>query len=177
MFAFFPYMGIIVFLFFLEGLGLAAKWAWVHRLGIVLRRGSAELLVPLGHSEPLPSEPRGAIAVWLGERELGYWSGVVRFGMRGAHAMKATYGVGVLCTGTLVISADRQSVFWKERVRLSPILLVVGVGLAAGMVFSLEVPYSLVLFFPMLFFGSFYTLFLVISLGALQKVRQRFLAP
>lgn len=156
----------------LDGGALTARAGWVHRLGVPFRRGVLELPDRLPPDTALPRAARGPNAVWLSEHTVGYWSGRVRIGFRDSFGFDALRGMGVACSGTLEIAADRHTGRFTERVRPGPLAMILFVSAAGALLWrTAELPLP-ALIGPPLFFLIFFGIFVALSARHLRDVRR-----
>lgn len=168
-------LGVVFLLFLLDGVGLEAGWRRVFSLGLPVARGRVRLAVPIEPAAPLPEDPGGALGRWIGPDAIGWWSGAVRFGFKGGRMFRALWGVGAMFSGTAVLDPDRQGAAWCVRLRLPPLLLVLGVCALAFAQFG-----ALGGALPLLacvMFGSFYAIFAGIAWVSTRRARAVVLGP
>jgi hypothetical protein len=163
----------------LDGALLAWGSPGIYGVGIPLRSGSEELVLPL--TEELPREARGLQATWIGDGRVGYFSNSVRIGFRAngmrllpAALQRAISGMGVPASGVLRVSEDGRSVVYREVLRLGPLILILCLMGAAVSMFSqgeVDLPLAASLF-PIVFFGLFFGVFGAVGLGFLGSARR-----
>lgn len=172
-----PLSILAVLVLILDGIGLVRGWAWLHNLGIPFRRGRVELPKSLAPRSLLPSEPRGANAIWLDDRELGYWSGTVRISFRDSFGFQALRGMGIATSGTLRLDPEHGRAEYTERIRFGPLVMILVVSAMGSIMWSaVEVPVAMLLVPPLMFI-TFYGFFVVINARHLVTVRKTLQAP